>query len=176
MFAHALPKSTFFLSSGGLSTAKPNDSASFDVYRGREPQVASMLPGEGLFASSSSQRVKKKASRRTAATSGNAGGQFLDAPEYATGSGADSVAVGDINGDGKQDLAVANFSDNTVSIVMGNGDSSFAAHVDYPTGKGPSSVALADVNGDGKLDVIVAQQTIVRPNGRSRDSRQGLQQ
>jgi hypothetical protein len=160
VFAHPLPPTlAFFLSSEGVPPAKPNHSAAFDVYRGRVPQAVSMLPGERLFGSAGSQQVKKKASRRAAATSGNAGGQFLDAPEYATGSGADSVAVGDINGDGKQDLAVANFNDNTVSILLGNGDGSFAAHRDYPTGEGPSSVALADVNGDGKLDVIVANAT-----------------
>jgi hypothetical protein len=159
IFAHPLPTPSFFLPPGGLPAAKPDDPAAFEVYRGRAPQGVSMLPGEFLFGSSSAQRVKKKVSRQAAAASGNAGGKFLDAPEYAAGAGADSVAVGDINGDGKQDLAVANFNDNTVSILLGNGDGSFAAHRDYPTGKGPSSVALADVNGDGKLDVIVANAT-----------------
>ena len=159
VFAHPLPKPAFFLPAGGLSSAKPNDPVIFEVYRGRAPQAVSILPGERSFGSSSSQRVKKKASRRAAAPSGNAGGQFLDAPEYATGNGPNSVAAGDTNGDGKQDLAAANSSDNTVSILLGNGDGSFAAHIDYPTGKGPSSVAFADVNGDGKLDMIVANAT-----------------
>ena len=159
VFAHPLPKSTFLISPSGIPVAKTNDPAAFDAYRGRVRQAVPMLPGERRSGSSGAQRLKKKASRRAAATSRNAGGQFLDAPEYATGSGADSVAVGDINSDGKQDLALANFGDNTVSILLGNGDGSFAAHVDYSTGKGPSSVALADVNGDGKLDLIVANAT-----------------
>jgi len=84
---------------------------------------------------------------------------LLVAPEYATGTSPESVAVGDVNGDGIADLAVANFGSNSVSILLGNGDGSFASHVDYPTGKGPSSVALADVNNDGKLDVIVSDAT-----------------
>ena len=36
-----------------------------------------------------------------------------------------SVAVGDFNGDGKQDLATANFGSNNVSILLGNGDGQF---------------------------------------------------
>jgi hypothetical protein len=81
------------------------------------------------------------------------------------GSDASSVAVGDVNGDGKLDLVVANQcsdSDNcpeggTVGVLLGNGDGTFQAVHNYSSGGQLANfVALADVNGDGKLDVLVA--------------------
>ena len=57
--------------------------------------------------------------------------------DYTTGSYPRSVAVGDFNGDGEADLAVADYSDSTVSVLLGNGDGGFAAKTDYATGTGP---------------------------------------
>jgi FG-GAP-like repeat/Abnormal spindle-like microcephaly-assoc'd, ASPM-SPD-2-Hydin/FG-GAP repeat len=68
-----------------------------------------------------------------------------------------SVAVGDFNGDGKLDLAVANFYDNdTVSILLGDGTGNFTLASSPTTGDNPYSVAVGDFNGDGKLDLAVA--------------------
>ena len=63
-------------------------------------------------------------------------------------------AVGDFNGDGRLDLAVTNFYDNTLS--MGNGEGTFQPAVTYAVGNAPASVAVGDLNGDGKLDLTVA--------------------
>jgi hypothetical protein len=49
---------------------------------------------------------------------GQGDGTFLPAQSYAAGSGPSSVAVGDFNGDGFPDLAVANWSSNDVSILL----------------------------------------------------------
>ena len=81
---------------------------------------------------------------------------FAAATPYATGTTPESVAIGDLNGDGRPDLAVANTDSNTVSVLLGNGDGTFQAQTQYPTGLGPASVAIRDLNGDGKLDLAVA--------------------
>ncbi len=89
----------------------------------------------------------------------NSGNGEFAAPymDFSTGgSYPDSVAVGDFNGDGKLDLAVANFESDTVSVLLGNGSGGFATPVAYSTGgSGPTSVVVGDFNGDGKLDLAV---------------------
>ena len=42
--------------------------------------------------------------------------------------------MGDFNGDGKLDLAVANYASNTVGVLLGNGSGGFAAAVTYSSG------------------------------------------
>ena len=68
------------------------------------------------------------------------------------------MAVGDFNGDGRQDLAVANQGSATVSILLGNGDGTFDAAMNFGAGFAPSSVAVGDFNGDGRQDLAVANQ------------------
>jgi hypothetical protein len=85
--------------------------------------------------------------------------RFLEPVGFPVGTNPDGAAVGDLNHDGSLDLVVANFIDNTVSVLLGRGDGTFAPKVDYQTGKGPSSIAIADVNGDGKPDLVVSNFT-----------------
>ena len=87
---------------------------------------------------------------------GQGGGTFLPAVSYAAGNNPQSVAVGDFNGDGKQDLAVANYYSANVSVLLGKGDGTFLPAVSYLAGYGPRSVAAGDFNGDGKQDLAVA--------------------
>ena len=70
-----------------------------------------------------------------------------------------SVAIGDLNGDGKPDLATVNYDPSTVSVLIGSGDGTFGAHTDFPTGVRPTSVAMGDLNGDGKPDLAVANSS-----------------
>jgi Bacterial Ig-like domain (group 3)/FG-GAP-like repeat/FG-GAP repeat len=103
---------------------------------------------------------------------GNGDGTFQTAASYGSGGTfPTSVAVADVNGDGKPDLLVANCDagqssscidlsvDGSVGVLLGNGDGTFQAAVAYDSGgSGAWSVAVADVNGDGKPDLLVANQ------------------
>lgn len=95
----------------------------------------------------------------TTATGGTTA-SFSAATDFDTGSKPQSVTVGDFNGDGKADLAVANYDSATVSVLLdtaANGATtpSFAAKVDFTTGLNPSCVVAADFNADGKPDLAV---------------------
>ncbi len=74
----------------------------------------------------------------------------------AAGGDPESVAVGDFNGDGKLDLAVASYMNNTVSIFLGDGKGNFTLASSLVTGTAPDAIAVGDFNGDGKLDLAVA--------------------
>ena len=66
------------------------------------------------------------------------------------------VAVGDVNNDGKLDVAIAGGDELTVSVMLGNGDGSFQApHLIDEGSNYSNDVALADVNNDGKLDLVL---------------------
>ena len=67
---------------------------------------------------------------------GNGNGTFQAAVNFPTGAGPNSVAVADVNGDGKPDLIVANYYGSTVSVLLGNGNGTFQAPVNFATGVG----------------------------------------
>ena len=90
---------------------------------------------------------------------------FLAAPTYGSGGYyAESVAVEDVNGDGKPDLVVTDQCSDSgcmnhgfVGVLLGKGDGTFQSVVKYDSGGYDAfSVAVADVNGDGKPDLVVA--------------------
>jgi hypothetical protein len=70
-----------------------------------------------------------------------------------------SLCSGDVDGDGKSELVIANSTVNSISVLRNtstSGTISFAPKVDYATGATPTSVILSDLNGDGKTDLAVA--------------------
>jgi Bacterial Ig-like domain (group 3)/FG-GAP-like repeat/FG-GAP repeat len=98
---------------------------------------------------------------------GNGDGTFQAAQTYTSGGcGSDSIAVADVNGDGRLDLVVGNLCsfdscEGLVSVLLGNGDGTFQAAQNYVSGNNYSgSIAVADVNEDGKPDVIVLNECI----------------
>jgi hypothetical protein len=94
---------------------------------------------------------------------GNGDGTFQGPLNFAAGDHPISVAVGDFNGDGIPDLAVAangSFGDDTdpggVVVLLGRGDGTFIGPLAFAAGTHPSAVAVGDFNGDHKLDIAVA--------------------
>ena len=91
---------------------------------------------------------------------GNGDGTFQAAQTFAISNGAPtSVAVGDFNGDGKPDLAVAlepNGVPGEVDVLPGNGDGTFRPGQLTAVGSNPLAVAVADFNRDGKPDLATA--------------------
>lgn len=77
--------------------------------------------------------------------------------DFAVGNNPVSVVAADFNGDGILDLAVANNSDSTISILLGNADGTFTVQPPITlTGVGPTALIAADFNNDGFLDLAVA--------------------
>jgi glucose/arabinose dehydrogenase len=99
--------------------------------------------------------------RRVAPTSAPppGGSTFGQPSHYGTGTNAHGVALGQLNGDGRLDLAVANAGSNSITVRLGNGDGTFGAATNFATGTTPKSVAIADLSGDGNVDLVTADQS-----------------
>jgi hypothetical protein len=98
---------------------------------------------------------------------GNGDGTFQpEIPFSSAGLIAFSLAIGDVNGDGKLDAVIGNqcatqaCQTSTVGVSLGNGDGSFQPAVAYNSGGiYPDGVAIADISGDGKADLVVANSS-----------------
>jgi len=93
---------------------------------------------------------------------GRGDGTFGQPRHFAVGSGPASLVVGDFDGDGRQDLAVANSfgesleSEGDVSILPGLGDGTFGPQRRFAAGARPSSISVGDFDEDGQQDLVVA--------------------
>ncbi|MGA9040271.1 MAG: Ig-like domain repeat protein [Terriglobales bacterium] len=100
---------------------------------------------------------------------GNADGSFQPAQTYDSGGRfANSIAVADVNGDGKLDLVVGNqclssadCSSGAVTVLLGKSDGTFQSAQAFSSGGySANSVVVADVNGDGIPDLLVADKCL----------------
>ncbi len=86
---------------------------------------------------------------------GNGDGTFNERITKSVGSGASSVQVGDLDGDGRLDIVTGNEGTNTVSILINSGNKTFQDQSTLTMGNAPI-VSLADVNNDQILDLITS--------------------
>jgi hypothetical protein len=90
----------------------------------------------------------------------NQGDGSFGAPLFTSVPGdPDGVAVGDLNGDGHPDLALADPITSVLRVYVGDGSGAFTAAGTYDGGNGAVSVAIGDLNGDGRPDIAVADST-----------------
>src|SRR6478752_5577535 len=78
---------------------------------------------------------------------------FSPLANYAVGQNPQAIASADFNNDHILDLAVANYSSSTVSVLLGNANGAFQPAQTSPTGPNPVSLAVGDFDGDHILDL-----------------------
>ncbi|CAF3760649.1 unnamed protein product [Rotaria sordida] len=82
---------------------------------------------------------------------------YAGVKSYSMGFGSypHSVAIGDLNNDGRSDIVVANYGTHNLGILLGRGNGIFDTIKRFPTGSAPYSVGIADFNNDNQLDIVV---------------------
>lgn len=80
---------------------------------------------------------------------------FGPATGYPAGDGPTSVAIRDLDGNGRPDLITA--GTDGISVLRGTGGGAFAAPVTYPAGGSLTSLAVKDFNGDHRADVVATR-------------------
>ena len=89
---------------------------------------------------------------------------------FNTGSDPRGLAVRDLDGDGKPEIILGNWADNTVYVYRNFGQpgsistNSFAPPIVFATGANPQSLAVADLDGDGQPDIVTANNNYSTDN------------
>lgn len=86
-------------------------------------------------------------------------GPAVNLPVHGGISAPFSAAIGDFDGDGKNDVAIADMIGRTIVVRLGNGDGTLGTEVAFPEGGTPAYICIAaDVDLDGKLDLVCANR------------------
>jgi hypothetical protein len=90
-------------------------------------------------------------------------GEIAPKVDLTTLGGPEDIRVSDLDGDGKPDMIIANYTAGSISVfrnTSGIGNINVANFVrkDFSSGAGSTFISVADLDNDGKQDVIVANQ------------------
>ncbi|CAF5111608.1 unnamed protein product, partial [Rotaria sp. Silwood1] len=69
-----------------------------------------------------------------------------------------SVIVGYFNNDNMLDIAVANYGNNNIAVLLGEGNATFTSQITYSLNTSPYSIGLGDFNKDNRLDLVVTSK------------------
>ncbi len=84
-------------------------------------------------------------------------GQRYTAKDYAVGGGPFEIALGDLNRDGRIDIAVANADSNSITLLFNTGVGQFGAPVNLPFDGNPRGIAIGDFNRDSIPDIVATK-------------------
>jgi hypothetical protein len=158
-----------------LQTAAGVIASAVDYATGVQPVAikAADLDGDGkldLLTANFGAAVNPGTQGLSVLIQGATAGTFLAPAHYATGFRSTALAVGDLNGDGKPDVAVAceglPGDPGTVSVFLQTPPAAATPGVLLPAANyrgvwGPMGVAIADIDGDGHPDLVLADGDIV---------------
>jgi hypothetical protein len=88
---------------------------------------------------------------------GAGGFRTMKGSPFRTGKSPSRLAIGDLDGDGIDDIAVTNYNDKSITIFY-MGKQGVRRSETLPAGNHPDGIAIADLNGDGKKDIVVGNQ------------------
>ena len=83
-------------------------------------------------------------------------GRFGPSRTYAVGPDPIAIAVGDVNGDGRPDIIIADQASGAVSVLLNQGNGLIRRRTDLHRRSDALVLAIGDINGDGKLDIVTA--------------------
>jgi hypothetical protein len=145
--------------------------AKVDFTVGSSPRFISTadIDGDGKQDIASANNTSGTASvlRNTTSSTVIDANAFAAKVDFTAGSGPWGINFGDVDGDGKPELAVINNSNSSVSVFKNLStpgvftSSSLGAKVNYTTGGDPVSVVFGDADGDGKTDMATVGSTVL---------------
>ena len=130
----------FFLGGSGVTSADVNGDGKSDLVIGANGLVIMLGVGNGTFSP-------------PAVFAHEGGGSIA------------SVVVGDVDGDGKLDVATTASSPGGVSFFKGDGAGAFAATRNYISTNEMFAIALGDFDSDGDIDIVTGNSVVKNIGG-----------